>query len=120
MDTEERREAIYEQIEEIETSFCKSVKFLWHVFREGDRAFNCLNWYDRELNYLDLKRLDGIDNGYATWQKHRRKNIEELYAYGILSDPMLECMTKIDGLINNLVSKYCILSRLCKLATKIV
>lgn len=116
MDTEERRAAIRKQIAAIDGSPRGGLRFLRHALREGDRTYNLLNWYDRELNYMGFGRLDGLDAGFERWRERRAENIVDLYALGVLDEAMLRTMQEIDGLLNRLVKRWWLLARLLRWA----
>lgn len=107
MDTEERRTEIYNELDAIYASRTKQVKTVWHIFRPNNRSLLWLNWYDRELNYLNYKRLDGIRLfSLNKWRTSRKEHIEELYRDGVLNDAMHDCMLAIDKLISYLTKHH--------------
>lgn len=111
MDTPERRTAIYEQLETIRNSKLLQLKLLCHMFRD-DHTFNFLNWYRRELNYLNINWLEEASWLHVNrWNTRRHDNVMKIYLAGVTDDAMHDCMLAIDDLITQVVHRWGLIAK---------
>lgn len=106
MDTPERRQAIYSQLDQINHgSIFRRLGFIRAFINTDNKSFISICWYRRIFNYLSLDTLKSMPN-IKQWHISSISSINELRNEGFLSSDMLTCTSAIHNTIHSLISRH--------------